>query len=72
MARQGRRQKRSKKDSRKNQRYITEDRKRYNKVRRITKHIKKLERMKAKNPDSKVDRSIQDLIEMRNRWEKML
>jgi len=72
VARQGRSQKRSKKDSRKNQRYIIEDRRRKNKIRKITKYLKKLEKIKSRNPASKVDRSIVDLRETRNRWEKML
>ena len=72
MARQAKSQKRSRKDSRKNLRYIQEGRKRINKTKKIQRELKRLEKIKARNPDSKVDRSITDLKEIKSRWEKML
>lgn len=72
MPQQGKTQKRSKKDSRKNLRYIADGRKRSNKVKKITAELKRLEKIRARNPDSKVDRSITDLKETRSRWERML
>jgi hypothetical protein len=41
--------------------YRVEDRKSKNKIRRLNKQIEKLEKIKLRNPESKVDRSIHDL-----------
>lgn len=72
MPRRGKTQKRSRKDSRKNIRYITQGRRRINKVKKIKKELKRLGRIKTRNPYSKVDRSITDLNETLSRWEKIL
>ena len=49
-----------------------EGRRRTNKIRKIKRELKRLERIKAKNPLTRVDRSITDLKKIQSRWEKML